>query len=175
MDVLTPAASAQLEPSPDADPIRDRGVGTLHMFGGVLFDALGPKKATPTSARESIEILEKYARVLILEEGATKPKEAIISMATPVTPEELDAIVEIPAEDLIAESNLAASHVMHDEEVVCDDIRRMEFVKHISEQDALEFLLTNLVAKGSSASFNLFGAPGGNAVDGVGVYLNTWL
>ncbi|MCC6463782.1 MAG: hypothetical protein IT463_00425 [Planctomycetes bacterium] len=175
--MLTTAASASFIPAPDADPAREPGRGTLQLFGGVLFDELSARRPQRRATGESLQILERFARVLILEEGSATPKEAIIAAAAPITVDDLEALEAIPAEDLVAESNLAASRVLHDEPEVSDGIRRLEFDHHMKTQDSIEFLFSNLVAKQSGAALNLFSAyfaPGGD-IDGVGVYLNSWL
>lgn len=178
-EVLTPAASAEFTPAPDADPVREPGRGRLHLFGGVLFDSLSSARRRRTSQddADAVETIQRYARVLILEEGDSRPKTAIIAGVEAIKPHELDLLDEDPAADLVATSNIAASHVLHDEAEVCEAIRQLEFQEHVEKQDSLEFLLTNLVAKSKGASFNLFTAyfAPGHDVNGVGVYLNTWL
>ena len=174
--MLPPAASASLSPAPGADPVREPGRGTLRLFGGVLVDALRPRHRR-VKGLAAAQVLQCYARVLILEEGETEPREAILAPLAPLTADEIHELDAETPVDLVAQSNLAASVVLHDEAEVAQEIRLREFEAHIRGQDALEFLFANLAARGAGATFNLFAAcfaPGGE-IDGLGVYLNTWL
>lgn len=119
-----------------------------------------------------------FARVMIIEPGSVEPKEALITPLLSVNPQDranLDR--EYGLNRLVERANVEVTKFFNGKGPIDSDLRLREFREYVKKQESLAFLFSNVMNKNKNATFDMFSAyfaPGG-AMQGVGVFVNTWL
>jgi len=119
-----------------------------------------------------------FARIMIMEPGSATPREALITPLLSVAPQDrgnLDR--EYGVNRLVERANVEMTKFFNGQGPIDSEMRLREFRQYVQKQESLSFLFSNVMNKNKNSSFDMFSAyfaPGG-AMQGVGVFVNTWL
>lgn len=174
-------------PLPTAQPRR----GEVVVYSGVSFGASRKAYQAPSQTKapsgpiEGMQLFtdedkpgQVYARVMILDEGSSTPREALITPLIGVAKQEKAQLdTDYSLHDLVERANVELQRFFHDKGAIDSEVKRKEFGEFIRKREETSFLFSNLMNRNKEKGFDLFSAyfaPGG-VKSGVGVFLNTWL
>jgi hypothetical protein len=119
-----------------------------------------------------------FARVMIIEPGSLEPKEALITPLLQVSPQDRGNMDrEYGLNRLVERANVEVTKFFNGKGPIDSELRLREFKQYVTKQESLAFLFSNVMNKNKNSTFDMFSAyfsPGG-AMQGVGVFVNTWL